>query len=116
MQPHTHSNNASIDDVLRELAGEKYDKAFELKKHDRETKWKITKLFLTWYFTLIIGAFCFCLIYNCVISWCNIKLLSKNMDLIPYIEVSNTVSLITTALSSSVGFVIGYYFKNNGEG
>jgi len=33
------------------------------------------------------------------------------MELIPYIEVSNTVSLITTTLSSGVGFVIGYYFK-----
>ena len=87
--------------------------SFNAKKHDRETRRQITKLFLNWYFWLIILAFLFCLGYNCIIALLNINLLSKCMELIPYIEVSNTVSLITTTLSSGVGFVIGYYFKND---
>ena len=86
---------------------------FNAKKHDRETRKQITKLFLNWYFWLIILAFLFCLGYNWIIALLNINLLSKGMELIPYIEVSNTVSLITTTLSSGVGFVIGYYFKND---
>jgi len=87
--------------------------SFNAKKHDRETRKQITKLFLNWYFWLIILAFLFCLGYNWIIALLNINLLSKGMELIPYIEVSNTVSLITTTLSSGVGFVIGYYFKND---
>jgi hypothetical protein len=87
--------------------------SFNANKHDRETRKQITKLFLNWYFWLIILAFLFCLGYNWIIALLNINLLSKGMELIPYIEVSNTVSLITTTLSSGVGFVIGYYFKND---
>lgn len=106
-----------FDSVLNKVQSDKYgkvfDPTFELKKHDRETKWKITRLFLTWYFVLIILAFLFCLGYNWIIALLNINLLSNGMELIPYIEVSNTVSLITTTLSSGVGFVIGYYFKND---
>jgi hypothetical protein len=86
---------------------------FDTKKHDRETRKQITKLFLNWYFWLIIFAFIFCFGYNWAVALLNLNLLSNKLELIPYIEVSNTVSLITTTLSSGVGFVIGYYFKND---
>jgi len=108
----------------------KYTKADE-KKHDpREhgdkSRLIITQLFLRCYFILIAAAFGFCYVYNSWAAKANIELIAKLSvditgksqqlhDLIPYLDVSNTVSIITTTLSSGVGFVIGYYFKNKGE-
>ena len=51
--------------------------SFNAKKHDRETRKQITKLFLNWYFWLIILAFLFCLGYNWIIALLNINLLSN---------------------------------------
>ena len=81
------------------------------KQHNSQARLKITKLFLWGYFSLIGGSFIFCLVYNILAGW-----LSKKLSFttpIEYINVIQTVSLITTTLSSGVGFVIGYYFKND---
>jgi len=81
------------------------------KQHDSQARLKITKLFLWGYFSLIGGSFIFCLVYNILAGW-----LSKKLSFttpIEYINVVQTVSLMTTTLSSGVGFVIGYYFKND---
>lgn len=95
---------------------------FDQTQHDSESRKEITKLFLKWYFCLIAGAFAFCAIYNFVAAKLNLGILKAAHDLsierpelLTYLEVSNTVAIITTTLSSGVGFVIGYYFKNKGE-
>ena len=102
---------SDIDDFDK-LSQATEDYKFDANKHDKETKREITKLFLNWYFWLIILSFIFCLAYNWIVALLNVNLNALKIELIPYIEVSNTVSLITTTLSSGVGFVIGYYFKN----
>lgn len=86
---------------------------FNKARHDSESRLKITNLFLWWYFALICFSFIFAGIYNYIAAHLNQELAKENM--ISYLDVSNTVSLITATLSSGVGFVIGYYFKSKGE-
>ena len=99
-----------------------YNDKFNQQAHDSGARLGITKLFLKWYFSLIAGGFVFCLIYNFGTAYINSHIVEglvrsnqKIEGLLPYLDVSNTVSIITTTLSSGVGFVIGYYFKNKGE-
>jgi|WetSurMetagenome_2_1015567.scaffolds.fasta_scaffold673748_1 hypothetical protein len=86
--------------------------SFDKLKHDSESRLSITKLFLIWYFSLIAGSFIFSAAYNFLAAYINLK---NPNNPINYLDVSNTVSIITTTLSSGVGFVIGYYFKNSNE-
>lgn len=91
------------------------EKKFDPGQHGAEARLTITKLFLKWYFCLIAGSFIFCLAYNFIAASINHNLTLTGESIIPYLELTNTVSLITTTLSSGLGFVIGYYFKNKGE-
>lgn len=89
---------------------DRYGTSFDQRRHDSESRLRITTLFLKWFFSLILFSFLFSAAYNFVAAWIN-----TNRDLtdkIPLLDVSNTVSIVTTTLSSGVGFVIGYYFKN----
>jgi len=94
--------------------------SFDKIKHDSESRLQITKLLLWAYFILIAASFAFCYLYNDHIADLYLsaaKALPTDITLpingLPeYINVSQTVSLITATLSSGVGFVIGYYFKN----
>lgn len=111
------NNLMSVLDALNARVESSQDK-FDASEHDSRSRLEITKLFLKWYFCLIAGSFIFSLVYNFWAASINSDLISKNQqlqNLIPYLDVSNTVSIITTTLSSGVGFVIGYYFKNKGE-
>jgi hypothetical protein len=83
---------------------------FHQQEHDSKSRLEITKLFLKSYFWLIAGSFLFCLVYNYGAAYLNFEF--KLETPIRFIDVSNTVSIITTTLSSGMGFVIGYYFKN----
>jgi hypothetical protein len=83
---------------------------FDKIAHDSKSRLEITKLFLKWYFCLIGGGFLFCLIYNFLAAYLNYKL--KLDTPLKYLDISNTVSLITNTLTGGMGFVIGYYFKN----
>ena len=85
---------------------------FDKQKHDSESRLRITRLFLIWYFVLIAGSFLFSAGYNFIAAHMNQSIMSNPIS---YLDVSNTVSIVTTTLSSGVGFVIGYYFKNHNE-
>lgn len=100
----------------RELELSKLDKeiessSFDQKEYDSKSRLEITKLFLKWYFGLICGGFIFCLIYNYGAAYLNFQFRELNNSM-KYVDISNTVTIITTTLSSGMGFVIGYYFKN----
>lgn len=99
----------NIEDLFNEI--EATTNPFNQSKHDSEARKEITKLFLKWYFCLIVSAFSFAAFYNFMAAWINHSMQSD----ISFLDVSNTVSIITTTLSSGVGFVIGYYFKNKGD-
>lgn len=83
---------------------------FNKEEHDSKSRLEITKLYLNYYFLLIAGGFAFCLVYNYGAAWFNHYITLENP--IKYADISNTVSIVTTTLSSGMGFVIGYYFKN----
>jgi hypothetical protein len=85
---------------------------FNQDEHDSRSRLTITKMFLQAYFTLIACGFVFCLFYNSIIAYLN----HKYVFTIEYLDVANTVSIITTTLSSGVVFVIGYYFKSKNKG
>lgn len=85
---------------------------FDQRQHDSESRFTITRLFLTCYFGLIAGSFLFSAAYNFGAAYINIQIPNNPIS---YLDVSNTVAIITTTLSSGVGFVFGYYFKNSKE-
>ena len=98
-----------LDEISRKadsLASTTFDKA----EHESKSRLEITKLFLKWYFCLICGSFLFCILYNLMAAMLNFYFNTNNP--IKHVDVSNTVSIVTTTLSSGMGFVIGYYFKN----
>lgn len=111
-------NEESSDaDILRSKLKEISNKlaqepSFDKTKHDSESRLTITRIFLISYFLLIAGAFLFSAAYNFISAYINLK---NPNNPISYLDVSNTVSIITTTLSSGMGFVIGYYFKNHKE-
>lgn len=83
---------------------------FNKTEHESKSRLEITKLFLKWYFCLIAGGFLFCLIYNFFAAYLNYTFTLESP--LKYLDISNTVSLITNTLTGGMGFVIGYYFKN----
>ncbi len=103
-----NSELIKIQKDLKESPPESWNK----EKHDGESRLAITRLFLKWFFFLIIWAFVFAATYNFLVAYINHRIPGAAL---PYVEILNAVSLITTTLSSGVGFVIGYYFKNKEE-
>lgn len=109
-ETNTQNLRAKLDNISK---GIETDPAFNKTKHESESRLIITQLFLNAFFLLIAGGFLFCLIYNFGAAYLN-----KYLELaspIKYLDIANTVSLITTTLSGGMGFVIGYYFKNKDD-
>lgn len=83
---------------------------------DDKARHNLTFLFLKCFFGLFVGAWVFILIYNwsviCWIIWLNEHKLSAVADKIPLLELDKLLSLIISALGTSLGFIIGYYFKS----
>jgi hypothetical protein len=107
-----HDNNAELRSTLAKI-GRQVDQPFNPEHHNSKLRGEITTLFLKWYFGLIAGSFAFSAIYNFLAGLLNYHYTQNNP--INYLDVSNTVSIVTTTLSSGVGFVIGYYFKNKND-
>lgn len=106
--------SSDMNPLLDRLSIKAQSSSFDGYKHDKESRFHITKSFLKWYFILIAGSFMFCLFYNDTAAYINHKWLI-NMRPLEYLDVANTVAIITTTLSSALGFVIGYYFKGKEE-
>lgn len=101
---------SDIKDFKQLLNDNSPDSKFHQQEHDSKSRLEITRLFLKSYFYLIAGGFIFCLVYNYGAALINSY---SKLDIpIRYVDVTNTVSIITTTLSGGMGFVIGFYFKN----
>jgi hypothetical protein len=72
-----------------------------------ETRSKIAKQFVFWYFILIGGSFIFTLIYNLLIFWLFPKFMPEQI-------IAPKDILLTAAgiVGSPLGFIVGYYFKD----
>jgi len=102
-------------DVVNQKTAKRKQELSEWNKEEHEGKARlaITRLVLWSFFSLIVFSFLYAAGYNFYASYLNMLL--PDVDKIKYLDIPNTVSLMTSALGSSVGFVIGYYFKSKGE-
>lgn len=84
-------------------------------KKDSETRSSLTLSFLCGFFLLLILFAIFVWIYNGrVVSWVlELKAagVENPVDYLKPLELEKVLSIIITALGTSLGFIIGYYFK-----
>ncbi|MCR1553743.1 MAG: hypothetical protein NQ098_16735 [Enterobacter cloacae] len=93
--------------------------AFNSAKDDGQTRNKLTLTFLRGFFGLLIFSCFFVLIYNyCAVRW-SIALSSANLNeaskSIHLLELDKVLSIMIGALGTSLGFIIGYYFKEKNK-
>lgn len=98
-----------------ENATELETKAFNSARDDGQTRNRLTNTFLKGFFGLLIFSCIFVLIYNYfAVGWA-IALSQAKLDeaakTINFLELDKVLSIIIGALGTSLGFIIGYYFK-----
>lgn len=92
------------------------DSSKEKLRSDEDTRHSLTFFFLVGFFTLIGSGAIFVAFYNSLaVDWI-IKLkdagLIEQSEKISLLELDKVLSIIVSALGTSLGFIIGYYFKN----
>lgn len=89
-------------------------------KKDGETRSFLTLSFLIGFFSLLILFALFVWFYNGrVVSWVlELKAagIENAIDYLKPLELEKVLSIIITALGTSLGFIIGYYFKEKHSG
>ncbi|MEB7993459.1 hypothetical protein NGI19_08590 [Raoultella ornithinolytica] len=90
-------------------------KVFNPARDDGQTRNKLTITFLKGFFGLLIFSCVFVLAYNYfAVGWA-ISLSQAKLDeaakSITFLELDKILSIIIGALGTSLGFIIGYYFK-----
>lgn len=85
-------------------------------RSEEETRHSLTFLFIAGFFSLICAGSIFVAAYNALAVGWIIKLnaagLVNESQKISLLELDKVLSLIVSALGTSLGFIIGYYFKN----
>lgn len=90
---------------LKEKAVKQQSKSFDIVKNQDITRSKIALLFVRWYFILIGLVFIISLIYNFII----LKFLSNGANQL--LNPKDLILLISSTVGTSLGFIVGYYFK-----
>lgn len=76
----------------------------------------LTKHFIIGFFGILVFTCVFVLVYNWLAVYWNIDIQaasgSSAMQQIPFLEVDKLLSIMIGALGTSLGFIIGYYFKD----
>ncbi|PKC39247.1 hypothetical protein V461_21725 [Pantoea ananatis BRT98] len=85
-------------------------------RSDEDTRHSLTFLFILGFFLLLGLSAIYVAIYNALaVDWA-IKLnaagLLEQSKNVPFLELDKVLSLIVSALGTSLGFIIGYYFKS----
>ncbi|MDE9458794.1 hypothetical protein [Xenorhabdus bovienii] len=87
----------------------------EKREQDDKARHSLTFHFVWGFFGLIVGCFLFVLWYNShAIDWIktlNTQGLSDAAASVKLLELDKVLSVIIGALGTSLGFIIGYYFK-----
>lgn len=85
-------------------------------RSDEDTRHSLTFLFIMGFFVLLAAGSVFVAIYNSLAVGWTIKLnaagLTDQAHKVPFLELDKVLSIIVSALGTSLGFIIGYYFKN----
>lgn len=95
------------------------EKALQNIHRDGKTRSTLTMAFLIGFFALIAWCFLFVLLYNYMaVGWIQ-DLHSKGLDNqvsnIKLLELDKVLAVIIGALGTSLGFIIGYYFKDKNQ-
>ncbi|UIM57458.1 hypothetical protein [Serratia marcescens] len=102
-----------------EISAEKEEeKAANTKVSDGKTRSALTLTFLWWFFVMLVFSCLFVLWYNSyAVKW-NLELKNSGLDeaakIFRPLELEKILSIIIGALGTSLGFIIGYYFKEKG--
>lgn len=95
------------------------DNALHNAQRDGKTRSALTITFLIGFFVLIVGCFFFVLLYNSyAVDWItdlNKQGLKDYADKITLLELDKVLAVIIGALGTSLGFIIGYYFKDKNQ-
>lgn len=81
----------------------KADHIFNPREHKDKTRSKIALIFVCCFFALLIFTFIFVIIYN---GW-----IIRNNILLDPLNPKDLLLVITGAIGTPLGFVVGYYFK-----
>ena len=125
--------NAAMDAIEKELTKTKEDsnranikanneeqKLATPAQRDGQTRSTLTIWFLCGFFGLLVFSFIFVMWYNSyLVDWV-LKLknagLENASEYLKPLELDKVLSVIITALGTSLGFIIGYYFKEKQSG
>lgn len=88
-------------------------------KTDGHTRNRLTLFFIGGFFGILIFCCLFVLVYNwAAMSWAiNLSKNGFNIDKIevPFLELDKLLSIMIGAFGTSLGFIIGYYFKEKNK-
>ncbi|WP_347360792.1 hypothetical protein [Vibrio vulnificus] len=109
-------NDDANEDLIQRLDKLEKETKLQDKQHDPKTRSELTMKFVAFFFMLLAGSYVFVLMYNeAAVSWM-IRLKDKNLDEsiknVTLLDFQAVISLIITGLGTSLGFIIGYYFKD----
>lgn len=110
------SNKSKKSDIDAEKAEEE---ALSSNQRESKTRSALTITFLLGFFVLLIFSFLFVLWYNShAVGWL-LKLKAQGIEnpseLIRPLELDKVLSILIGALGTSLGFIIGYYFKEKSK-
>ncbi|ELQ3993515.1 hypothetical protein RNP97_001109 [Enterobacter bugandensis] len=110
------STNSKKSDNVAEEAEEN---ALSSSVRESKTRSTLTISFLVGFFVLLVFCFIFVFWYNAyAVDWL-LKLKGKGIEnpseLIRPLEIDKVLSIVISALGTSLGFIIGYYFKEKSK-
>ncbi|EPI5806499.1 hypothetical protein ACS8FY_004309 [Vibrio parahaemolyticus] len=112
-QEKTHDANQ---DLLQRLDKLEKEAKQQDKQHDPKTRSELTMKFVAFFFLLLAGSYIFVLMYNeAAVSWMirlKEKDLNESIKSVTLLDFQAVISLIISGLGTSLGFIIGYYFKD----
>lgn len=103
--------NSELDQRINSLV-EKIEKSQPV-LHKDETRRRFALYFLIGYFALLVFILIFIFVYN---KWVIVAALKKNIPgILPnqLLDLERILFLMTSAFGSTLGFIIGYYFKDD---
>lgn len=100
----THKEWNTIKKGLKELQRRK-EAPFDPKKHKAETTFDLAKMFIRYYFIAVLVVLLYVPLYN----WFEMKYLGKGKA--DSISVKDSFTMISTAITPLLAFVLGHYFK-----
>ncbi|HAT5009352.1 hypothetical protein MMS95_13145 [Serratia sp. PGPR-27] len=123
------TNNSGLSDLLQSVtkvekgarqakaaADKAQVEASATEKKDIHTRSNLTMIFLCGFFGVMILSAVFVWCYNrSVVDWAmELSKLSAggNIKPPPFLELDKVLSIVISALGTSLGFIIGYYFKD----